>query len=610
MTVRGGDRGAGPQTPPLLRVSGLGVGPDGCDDRDAILRRIDLSVAPGETLALVGESGCGKSMTALALMGLLPPAVRITAGHIWLGGIQLVGLPERVRRRLRGGRMAMVFQEPQSALNPVLRVGDQIGEALRLHGGRSRGGLAERSAALLAEVGIGDPRRRMQDYPQRLSGGMRQRVMIAMALAGRPELLIADEPTTALDVTVQAEILALLKALQGRHAMAMLLISHDLGVVAETADRVALLHGGRIVETASCRDFLAAPRHGNAQRLVANWPDLRRPSRALGSRIGAELLRVRDLTVHFPVAPGLRLRRGGVLRAVEGVSFSLHGGATLGLVGESGCGKTTAGRALLQLLPAAGGSVRYRGEELIGLAPARMRHLRKDLQLVFQDPYSSMSPRMRIGEIVGEGLQTLGLEPSSVARRRRVAALLERVGLSPADARRYPHELSGGQRQRVCIARALIVAPSVLVCDEPTSALDVGVQAQLLELLACLQRERDMAYLFISHDLAVIAQMATAVAVMYLGRIVEFGPVEAVLERPHHPYTRALLAAVPTLDAGVGRATPGLAGEQPSPIDPPSGCRFHPRCPVAVPICATAYPNEVTFGDHHRVACHRAAVGS
>ncbi len=580
---------------PVLDISDLSVQIARQGQVVWVIKGLDLQIARGETLALLGESGSGKTMVALTVMRLLPSAARIVSGRIALRGTDLLSLPERAVQRIRGGRVAIIFQEPQAALNPVLPIGRQIAEAVRRYDAVRRSDrVRARVVDLLDEVGLADPTSRCDDYPHQLSGGMKQRAMIAMALAGRPELLIADEPTTALDVTLQAEILALLQCLQQRHGMAMLLITHDFGVAAKTADRLAVMCAGRLLETAPTATFLAAPGHPYSRRLLASRPGLMRQTRrciASQARAASQtLLEVADLVIDFPMR-----RVAGQVRAVDGVSLALSSGQTLALVGESGCGKTTLGKGLAQLLPATAGTVRFRGQALAAAELSKVRHLRKELQIIFQDPYASMNPRMRVGDIIAEGLVTLGLERRRDGRRRRVAELLNRVGLSSEQAARYPHELSGGQRQRIAIARALAVAPRLVVCDEPTSALDVSVQAQILGLLQKLQREDGMAYVLITHDLALVAQIADQVAVMYLGKIVEQGLAGEVLEEPQHPYTQALLSAMPTIDSAEPRPMKVLAGDRPSPADPPRGCRFHPRCPEARAACAAAQPREVAL---------------
>ena len=544
---------------------------------------VSFEIAAGETFALLGESGCGKSLTALSLMRLLPGAARIAGGSVRFGDAELTALPEAQMRGIRGGRIGMIFQEPATSLNPVLTVGAQIAEALRVHGGAAE---RERVVELLAAVGIPDPQRRATEYPFQLSGGMKQRAMIAMALAGEPELLIADEPTTALDVTIQAQVLDLLRDLQQQRGMALLLITHDLGVVARMADRVGVMRAGRLVEVADKESFFRAPAHPYSRQLFAALPENLAPPGKLGAG-GAAALEVRGLQVHFPIRRGLLQRTVGRVRAVDGVDLRLPAGRTLALVGESGCGKTTVGKAILGLLAPSAGTVELDGATLAGLAPARM-------QMVFQDPFGSLNPRLRIGAIVAEG------RPEA-----DVSTLLKQVGLSPEMAGRYPHEFSGGQRQRIAIARALAVRPQFLICDEPTSALDVSVQAQILDLLTDLQARLGLAYLFITHNIAVVDYLAHEVAVMYLGRIVERGTVAEVLRDPRHPYTQALLAAVPRIDGGGQRVR--VAGDPPSPADPPAGCHFHPRCPRAAAGCRDAYPEPVALSATHAASCFFAA---
>jgi peptide/nickel transport system ATP-binding protein len=616
---------------------------------------VSFEIDSGETFALVGESGCGKSMTALALMRLLPSVAGIAAGSVHFDGIDLLGLPETRMRDLRGGGLAMIFQEPATSLNPVMTIGSQIGEALAAHGG---GTAQARVVELLSAVGIPDPARRVTEHPFQLSGGMKQRAMIAMALAGAPKLLIADEPTTALDVTIQAQVLDLLKEIQARQGMAMMLITHDLGVVARMADRVGVMYAGQLVEVAPRQQFFSVPAHPYSRRLFEALPDtapragrlatipgsvprldaefsgcrfadrcaevmpvcrntpppwrdlgggqqmrchlegeLRAPAVDVELGVGGErtqptsgaLLEVRNLQVHFPIRRGVFQTTVGYVKAVDGISLAVSAGRTVALVGESGCGKTTAGKAILQLLPRTAGQVRLDGRELTGLAA-------RDMQMVFQDPFGSLNPRLRVGETIAEGMKAQGTTGD-------IGTMLQQVGLSADMAARYPHEFSGGQRQRVAIARALAVNPRLLVCDEPTSALDVSVQAQILNLLKELQASRGLAYLFISHNIAVVGYLAHEVAVMYLGRIVERGTVEEVLQTARHPYTQALLAAVPRIDGVVGERLL-VPGDPPSPSNPPPGCHFHPRCPQAMDICRQSYPDETLLGATHALRCH------
>jgi peptide/nickel transport system ATP-binding protein len=637
--------------------------------------RVSLAIERGETFALLGESGCGKSMTALAIMRLLPDGGSLAGGSVRLEGEELTSMAEAQMRKLRGGRMAMIFQEPATSLNPVLTIGRQLGESLSQHRGL-RGEAARTTAVeLLAAVGIPDAVRRLDDYPFQLSGGMKQRVMIAMALAGEPELLIADEPTTALDVTIQAQVLELLAELQRRRGMGMLLITHDLGVVARMANRVGVMYAGHIVETGSRAAFFSSPLHPYSRKLFAALPKAALRARRLetipgsvprldqdfrGCRFAdrcprawdrchcevpawhapapgqavrchlydpgkaappeailaavpahpsdsddlpADLLTVDDLRVHFPVRRGLLQRAIAHVRAVDGVSLRIRAGRTLALVGESGCGKTTVGKAILHLIESTGGTIRLRGNTLSGSAPAQLAAMRADVQMVFQDPFGSLNPRMRIGEIIEEGMVALRVEADALKRARVVEQLLQRVGLDGSMAARYPHEFSGGQRQRIAIARALAVNPELIICDEPTSALDVSVQAQILNLLRGLQHEFGLSYLFITHNIAVVDYLAHDVAVMYLGRIVEQGTVDDVLRDPRHPYTRALLAAVPGVD-GAFPGTAAAGSEIPSPLAPPSGCHFHPRCSQASDECRRSYPEASALGAGRVVRCH------
>ena len=528
---------------PLLEVSGLDVR----FGQEPVLRGVDFTVYPSETLALIGESGCGKTISALSILRLLPPAADVFSGSIRLEGEELLDLPERDMRKIRGRRIAMIFQEPQTSLNPVLTVGGQIAEVLRLHRGLTGGReLNERVAALLDDVGLPDPHRCAGEYPHQLSGGMKQRVMIAMALAGDPDLLLADEPTTALDVTIQAQILDLIENLQERFGMAVLFITHDLGVAARIADRIAVMREGRILETALRKAFFDSPTHPYSHRLFAALPQ-RLKRRVRAQRTGDLLLRVKDLRVHFPIRKGLLRRTVGHVRAVDGVSLELREGCTLAVVGESGSGKTTLGRGILQIVRPTAGTVSFAGVELTFTHGRPLRRIRSDLQTIFQDPYASMNPRMTVDNIVEEGMIAQKIGKDRAWRQARVAELLEQVGIDPDHRFRYPHEFSGGQRQRICVARALAVDPRLIVCDEPTSSLDVSVQSQILRLLADLQESLGIAYLFITHNLGVVEYLADEVAVMYQGGIVEAGPVEQVFRDPRHPYTQRLLSAVPVV---------------------------------------------------------------
>jgi peptide/nickel transport system ATP-binding protein len=650
-----------------------------------IVDNISFSIKQGETFALLGESGCGKSMTALSLMRLLPDGIRVASGDIKLDKEDILALPEYAMRKVRGGQMAMIFQEPGLSLNPVMTVGDQIAEALKLHQKLRGDEIRSRCVELLKQVGISDAPRRANEYPFQLSGGMKQRVMIAMALAGQPKMLIADEPTTALDVTIQAQVLKLLRDTQQKTGMALLLITHDLGVVAQMAHQVGVMYAGQIIEQAPREQLFARPAHPYTQKLFAALPNAGRSGQPLAaipgnvpplgaslsacrfaprcdkawalchdqvpewtqlengqgvrchlytSQIGSNklnlnvplspgsstasgeatgeegsdssLLQVENLQVHFPIHKGVLQRTVGHVKAVDGVSMNIPAGRTLALVGESGCGKSTVGKALLQLITPTAGSVRFAGHELIGISARQLRKQRAGMQMIFQDPYASLNPKMRVAEILQEGMDALSIANNSDERQRRIDELLEQVGLEKASKWRYPHEFSGGQRQRIAIARVLAVNPNLLICDEPTSALDVSVQAQILNLLKSLQQELKLSYLFISHNLAVVEYLAHEVYVMYLGRIVERGTVAEVLHAPKHPYTQALLSAVPRID-GQGMKTVRLAGETPSPSNPPQGCHFHTRCAHAMAECRVVYPGETIISTTHRVHCHIVA---
>ena len=653
---------------PLLRVDRLVTEFGRGATAMRVVNGVSFEVAAGETYALLGESGSGKSMTALSLMRLLPDGGRVASGAVHLGELEVMRLPEQAMRRVRGGGMAMIFQEPMLALNPVIKVGTQIIEALALHQQLAGRAALRAGRELLDSVGVPDAERRLESYPFELSGGLRQRVMIAMALAGKPKLLIADEPTTALDVTIQAQVLAVLRQLRAEQQMGMLLITHDLGVVAENADRVGVMYAGELVEEGARDAFFSAPKHpysrmlfealprpGDGGRLTmipgqvpgfdaavigcrfaprcpfavarcrAESPDwqtldgqrvrchraaeLPAPlKRGMTAHVPSNptappLLKVDDLKVFFPVRRGFFQRTVGHVRAVDGVSLAIQPGRTLALVGESGCGKTTVGKALLRLIEPTAGTVMLGGETLHAKNSAA---LRRQAQMVFQDPFSSLNPRMRVGDILLEGMEAL--EVGAVRdRREAVIQLLQRVGLPEDAGGRYPHAFSGGQRQRIAIARALAVSPRLMICDEPTSALDVSVQAQILNLLKDLQDSLGLAYLFITHNLAVVDYLAHDVAVMYLGRIVEQGTAAEVLTTPRHPYTRALVSAVPRIAQTAGHTVIRLAGDQPSPLNPPTGCHFHPRCAHAYAACRESYPDPTELGKGHWVRCHWVA---
>jgi len=546
----------------LLIVNGLSTEIRGRGESNLVVRDISFQVERGETLALVGESGSGKSMTALSIARLLPPAARVSAGEIKLSGRDLMQISEREMRDVRGSKIAMIFQEPMNSLNPVLTIGDQIAECVRRHQSVTRSAARQQSIELLAAVGLPAPQRNIDEYPHQLSGGMRQRVMVAIALAAQPDLLIADEPTTALDVTIQAQVLDLLKDLQSQFNMGLLFITHDLAVVKQTADRIAVMHQGELVEHGTNEAFFASPKHAYSRALLAAIPtaqkrlqrDLEQDAKRVSAVAQPEaedaagpILSVRNLQVHFPIRGGVFRRAVDYVRAVDDVSFDLHAGKTLALVGESGCGKTTVGKAILQLLKSNQGSVQFQQRDLQTLVNEDLRKIRQDLQIVFQDPYSSLNPRMLVGDILEEGMTALAVLKTTQDRKRKIKLLLDQVGLPADSVLRYPHEFSGGQRQRISIARALAVEPKLIVCDEPTSALDVSVQAQVLNLLIDLQEELGMSYLFITHDMAVVSYLADEVAVMHQGQIVEQGPTEQILLQPQHHYTQKLLAAVPSL---------------------------------------------------------------
>ena len=535
---------------PLLEVSNLAVHFGGGDNLVKAVDGVSFSVAAGETLVMVGESGSGKSITAMAISRLLPPVARIESGKVVLAGEDLFRLPEYRMRDIRGAAIGMIFQEPQSSLNPVMTIGAQIGETLTRHKGLRGAALKSRVIELLDAVGIDEPERRLKEYPHQFSGGMKQRVMVAIALAADPKLLIADEPTTALDVTIQAQVLDLIKSQQRRRDMGILFITHDLAVAHQVADNVLVMRNGVIVERGERDAFYSNPQHAYSKQLfdaLPSWEKRVREGYSPTSDTRETILSVQGLKVYYPIKKGIFRRTVGYVKAVDGIDLEIEKGRTLAVVGESGSGKTTMGKGILQLTNSYEGTVEYEGTDLGKIDAATLRRLRSDLQIVFQDPYSSMNPRMMVGDIIKEGMIAQGIGANHEERDRRVAELLEQVGLETGYARRYPHEFSGGQRQRICIARALAVEPRLIVCDEPTSALDVSVQAQILELLRALQDRLELTYLFVTHNIGVVAYLAHKVAVMYQGRIVEYGDVEQVLHRPQHDYTRKLLAAVPTI---------------------------------------------------------------
>ncbi len=641
---------------------------------------LSLTIRSGETVGLVGESGCGKSMTGMSIMRLLPKGGHIVGGSIKLNGREITTMSERDLRRVRGSEIAMVFQDPMTSLNPTMTVGDQIAESVRIHRGASRREAMARAAEVLTLVGMPRPLERLRAFPHQLSGGLRQRVVIAMALACEPKLLIADEPTTALDVTIQAQILSLLDDLRSRLDMGMLLITHDMGVIAGRADRVMVMYAGRIVEASDTATIFARMRHPYTEALLASIPgpltartqvlesipglppDLAHPpshcrfaarcryaqdrcreddpllstddpahpfacffpvdgvserasapqQRPAWSRphdVGATdgpLLVLDHVVKEFPITKGVLQRQVGSVKAVSDVSLEIRPGETFGLVGESGCGKTTLGRLIVGLEKLDSGTIRFQGGELSELRGRALRRKRRDVQLMFQDPYASLDPRMRISSILREPLaaQRIG---SRQEQNERIQELLGEVGLAGSAVGLYPHEFSGGQRQRIGFARALTLEPLLIVADEPVSALDVSIQAQILNLMKRLQSERDLTYIVISHDLAVVRYLADRIGVMYLGKLVEIGDASDIYARPAHPYTAGLLKAIPLPDPVAERAKDRFTveGELPSAAHPPSGCRFRTRCPLAQEICAQTEPPMRSFVTAtHRAACH------
>ena len=540
----------------LLDIQGLSVDFRTEGGTVHAVKGLSLSIHHGETVALVGESGSGKSVTALSVLQLLPyPTASHPGGSVRFEGRELLGAPAAAMRSVRGNRIAMVFQEPMTSLNPLHSIEKQLGETLRLHKGMGKAAARRRTLELLHLVGLAEAEQRLTAFPHELSGGQRQRVMIAMALANEPALLIADEPTTALDVTIQAQILDLLKSLQRRFNMAMLFITHDLTIVRKIADRVCVMQSGEVVETGSTARVFETPEHPYTQRLIQAQPSGAAPPAAEAPT----LVRTEDLRVWYPIRAGLLRRTIDHVKAVDGLNVTVRAGQTVGVVGESGSGKTTLGLALLRLISSRG-DIYFRDSLIQGLKSRALRPLRREMQIIFQDPFGSLSPRLSIGQIIEEGLRIHGTVSTGEARQDAITAALQEVGLDPESRHRYPHEFSGGQRQRVAIARALVLRPAFIVLDEPTSSLDVSVQAQILELLQKLQRDHNLAYLFISHDLKVVRAMANYLVVMYHGKVVEEGPTEAIFSHPRDAYTQRLLAASLNLDSPPDNGADGVRG--------------------------------------------------
>jgi len=632
-----------------------------------------LEVEPGECVGLVGESGCGKTTTGLAIMRLLPNNGSISSGNVVLNGVDLASLSEEEMQRHRGKSVALIPQDPMSSLNPTMKIGRQIGEGLRIHDGASEADARKRALEVLEMVEMPRPSERLDQYPFELSGGLRQRVIIAMGLVCNPSLLIADEPTTALDVTIQAQILDILDNLRTELKMAMLLITHDMGVIAGRSDRVVVMYAGKKAEEARTEDLFSRMRHPYTQALLASMPSMENTSKhelssiagmppnlakeIMGCRFAPRcayatdecravdpplegsdthffacfhptsgpkpievrptnvatadekprqvLLQAKNLVKEFDIKGGVVRHKVGAIHAVSGATFTLYEGETFGLVGESGCGKTTIGRMLVGLETLTDGEVYFDGELVTAKGHKPTRQSRRDRQMMFQDPYASLDPRMKVAQILGEPLaiQNVG---TKAEQAQRVKELLSSVGLDPQVADRYPHEFSGGQRQRIGLARALALNPRLIVADEPVSALDVSVQAQILNLMKDLQRQYGMSYVMVSHDLAVVYYMADTIAVMYLGKIVEIGDAESVFRSPAHPYTQGLLDAVPIPDPALAKSSTSVRvrGELPSAVNPPSGCRFRTRCPNVQEICSQEEPLLRSFGERQEAACH------
>ena len=585
----------------LLTVSGLNINYPGTA---AVIDDLNFAIEKGEAVGLVGESGSGKTQTALSIMGLLPENAE-ASGEVVFDGENILGAPESTLNRYRTKRMSIVFQDPMSALNPYVRVGDQLNRILIEHELVSEDEVDDRSREMLQLVGLPDVQRQYRSYPHQLSGGMRQRVMIAAALIGRPELLIADEPTTALDVTVQSQILGLLRQLRDRFNTALLLITHDLGVVAGNCERMLVLKHGELVESAPTRQIFTTPSHGDTKAMVAAAKRSTMQPHTLERAADNQFaLEIDGLTVSYSIPGERRSRRK--LEAVRQLSMSIAPGEVVAVVGESGSGKTSLARAIVGLVPVQGGSMSLFGKPLRGQVESRPNALRRDLQMVFQDPVGSLNPAMRIDEIIIEPLTVHEPEKIEANKQELVAGILQRVGLDENLSKRYPHELSGGQAQRVAIARALVLRPKILICDEAVAALDGSVREGILELLRSEQERSGLSLIFITHDLATVRQISHRVLVMYLGRVCELSDTERLFMRPKHPYTKALLDAVPIADPDVGIVVLSELGEAPSTMQPPAGCVFHPRCTYSVLCCGEDVPELQDFGKTS-VACHRAA---
>jgi oligopeptide/dipeptide ABC transporter ATP-binding protein len=657
---------------PLLSVNDLKVQFSTRNTFATAVNDFSLTIDAGESVGLVGESGCGKTTTGLAIMRLLPNNGKIVAGNVVLDGVDLATLPEKEMRHYRGKSVALIPQDPMSSLNPTTKIGRQIGEGLRIHEGASDEEARLRALEVLEMVEMPRPKERLGQYPFELSGGLRQRVIIAMGLVCRPKLLIADEPTTALDVTIQAQILDIIDRLRSELNMGLLLITHDMGVIAGRTDRVVVMYGGEKAEEATTTELFDSMHHPYTQALLASMPNIenstkheltsiagmppdltkavvgcpfaprcahaqdrcrvedplltvegshayacfypvngpeaiviRGAERVAAVRSANEIIRVEDMVKEFPIKAGIIRHKVGAVHAVSNVSFSISEGETFGLVGESGCGKTTVGRMLVGIERLTSGKIFFDDKLVSDRRHKTSRADYRERQMMFQDPYSSLNPRMTVNDIIGEPL-LVQREGSKVNRQQRVYELLDTVGLTHHAADRYPHEFSGGQRQRIGLARALALNPRLIVADEPVSALDVSVQAQILNLMKGLQDQHTLSYVFISHDLAVVYYMADSIGVMYLGKIVEIGDAESVFRTPVHPYTQGLLDSVPVPDPRQARSKRGdqVRGELPSPIHPPSGCRFRTRCPRAQEICAAEEPPMAAYGERHQAACH------